>query len=257
MRILALGDVFGEAAVGYLETALPRLLSFLRPELVIANAENASGSSGVEPLQAQRLFEAGCDVLTGGNHTFGRKAFSDYLEAHENALRPANYPAGTPGGGYTVCRAANGARVLVVSLRGNLGFPAPLACPFETLERILAREAGHYDYSAVDFHAEYTSEKVAMGRAFDGRVSVLFGTHTHVPTADETVLPGGTGYITDLGMTGPVDGVLGVRSEIVVSAMKTKLPAHFETAKGEIRANGALFTLSEEGRCLAAERISF
>ena len=257
MKILALGDVFGEAAVDYLVSSLPKMLSSLSPDLVIANAENASGASGVEPEAAERLFEAGCDVLTGGNHTFGRKAFSAYLDAHENALRPANYPAGTPGGGYTVCRAANGRRVLVVSLRGNLGFSAPLACPFETLERILAREKGHYDVSVVDFHAEYTSEKLALARAFDGKVNVLFGTHTHVPTADETVLPGGTGYLTDLGMTGPVDSVLGVRSEIVVSAMKTKLPARFETAEGEIRAHGALFTLSEEGGCLAAERIRF
>ena len=258
MKILALGDVFGEAAADYLVGNLRRIQQENRIDFTVANAENGSGSSGVEPKIAEKLLSAGCDVLTGGNHSMSRSSFFPYLEAHSDCvLRPANYPPDAPGAGYTVIRCA-ALRVLVVSLRGNCGFDLALDDPFRTLERILEREAGNYDLSVVDGHAEYTSEKLAFFYAFDGRVSVLYGTHTHVPTADLRIGKGGCGYLTDLGMCGPKNSVLGVSPEIIIGRLRDKLPVRFSTANGPIEAMGAIFETDDEtGKCKQARRIVF
>jgi metallophosphoesterase (TIGR00282 family) len=171
-------------------------------------------------------------------------------------IRPANYPAACPGCGYTI-RDVCGWRALCINVNGTT-FMEPLDSPFEAVEKILNREAGKYDFALLDIHAEATSEKLAIARAFDGRVSVMFGTHTHVPTADECVLPRGSGYITDLGMSGPVDSILGTKIEAVLTKMRYHMPAHFTVAEGEIAICGALFTLDPStGKCVKVERIKF
>ena len=258
MKILALGDVFGEEAVKYVCARLPEIISKMNISLTVANCENASGATGVEPKAAEALLCAGCDVLTGGNHTFGRPAFLAYVEEKENVLRPANYPVSAPGSGYCITRAAAGERVLTVNLRGNGDMQPTLACPFETLERILAHESGSYDLCIVDMHAEYTSEKLAMLYAFDGKVNAVFGTHTHVPTADARITEKGTGYITDLGMCGPVNSILGVDCDAILKTLRHKLPSRFVTAEGPCRAMGAIFEFDgASGRCIKLSRVEF
>jgi len=258
MKILALGDVFGEEAVKYVSSRLPDVISKMNIDLTVANCENASGATGVEPKAAEELLAAGCDVLTGGNHSFGKPAFLTYVEDKENVLRPANYPPSAPGSGYCITRAATGERVLTVNLRGNGNMQPTLACPFETLERILAHESGNYDLCILDMHAEYTSEKLAMLYTFDGKVNVIFGTHTHVPTADAKITEKGTGYITDLGMCGPVNSILGVDSEAILRNMRHKLPTRFVTADGPCRAMGAIFeTDASTGKCTKVSRVEF
>lgn len=257
MKILALGDIFGEEAVKYVSARLADVISKLNIDLTVANCENASGAHGVEPQLAESLLAAGCDVLTGGNHSFGRPAFLPYLADKENVLRPANYPSSAPGSGYTVVRAADGTRVLVTNLRGNCDMMPTLACPFETLERILEYEKGSYDVCVLDMHAEYTSEKLAMLYAFDGRVSAIFGTHTHVPTADAKISEKGTGYITDLGMCGPVNSILGVDSNAILRNMRDKLPSRFITAEGPVKAMGAIFEFNSSGTCINVSRVEF
>ena len=257
MKILALGDIFGEEAVKYVSARLADVIHKLNIDLTIANCENASGANGVEPKAAETLLAAGCDVLTGGNHSFGRPAFLPYLADKENVLRPANYPAAAPGSGYAVVRAANGTRVLAVNLRGNCDMMPTLDCPFKTLEKILEYEKGNYDMCILDMHAEYTSEKLAMLYAFDGRVNAIFGTHTHVPTADARVTEKGTGYITDLGMCGPVNSILGVDSDAILRNMRDKLPARFVTAEGPVKAMGAIFETASDGKCTKVSRVEF
>jgi len=256
MRILALGDVFGNDAVGYIEKNLCFWRDRENIDFVIINCENADGASGVEAESAKRLLTAGADVLTGGNHTFGRRSFIKALEENEDILRPANYPAGTPGGGYTI-KKQNGVRILVVNALGVI-FLEPLASPFESVEKILAWEKGNYDISLLDIHAEANSEKKALAYAFDGKISAVYGTHTHIPTADETILARGTGYISDIGMCGPEDSILGVKPECIVKRLTARLPNVFETAGGVITAQGAIFDINaDNGACLGVERITF
>lgn len=258
MRILALGDIFGEEAAKYLSARLPSVISAKSIDFTVANCENGSGALGVEPNIAKELLACGCDVLTGGNHTLGKPAFLPYLESSESALRPANYPPSVPGSGYAIKKAASGARVLTVNLRGNGDMTPTLACPFETLEKILEREKGNYDVSVVDMHAEYTSEKLSVLYAFEGRVNVIFGTHTHVPTADGRITENGTGYITDLGMCGPVNSILGVDKDAVLRNMRDKLPSRFVTAEGPVKAMGAIFDIDvQSGKCTKVTRIEF
>lgn len=258
MRILALGDVFGEQSVKYLTAHLNNVKMQQNIDFTVANCENASGATGVEPDMAEALLAAGCDVLTGGNHTFSRHAFEKYLDTRENVLRPANYPPATAGYGYCIKAAENGKRVLTVSIRGNGDMSPTLDCPFVTLVRILERERGNYDISVVDMHAQYTSEKLAMLFNFDGRVNVIFGTHTHIPTADGRITENGTGYITDIGMCGVKNSILGVEPSAILRNLKDKLPAKFNTASGKITAMGAVFDVDDvSGKCQKVTRIEF
>lgn len=256
LRILALGDVVRAPGVKYLvrERRLSKMRRQLGADLVIVNAENCSEGNGMLPQDAEALFDAGADVLTGGNHTFRRRECYTMLDDRRDVLRPANYPPAAPGHGWTV-EDVCGARVLVMNLMGCV-FMDSLASPFETADRILAANKGEYDLALVDFHAEASSEKVALARYLDGRVAALWGTHTHIPTADETVLPGGTGYITDLGMVGSFAGVLGVSTDAVLRQFVTKMPSRFESAVGDEKATGALFTVTD-GKCVKVERIEF
>ena len=258
MKILTIGDVVGRRSIDYLSQKLRRMKTNLGADFVVCNGENASEIHGISARDADALLDAGADIITLGNHAFGsRDVYSLLDDRSAEIIRPANYPATCPGEGYTI-REVSGLRLLCMNLSGT-AFLDPLDNPFTTVDRILERTRGTYDVALLDFHAEATSEKLAMGYHLDGRVQIVFGTHTHVPTADARVLPKGTGYITDLGMTGPQNGILGTDAEAVLHKMRTHLPSRFSVADGPITAQGALFTLEDQKpwRCLRVERVEF
>lgn len=240
IRILCIGDVVGQAAVAALEKHLWPIRNTLGADLVITNSENAAQGNGLDVQSAKRILFAGTDVITSGNHIWKKKEIGNYLNDTANVIRPANFPASCPGCGYTICE-ARGYRVLVMNVLGTMYMEA-LDSPFDAIDRILALKEGSYDISVLDIHAEATSEKAALAAYFDGRVSAIFGTHTHVQTADASVLPGGTGFITDVGMTGPVDSILGVKKEIVIEKFRKHMPVRFDIADNEIALCGCLFT---------------
>lgn len=256
MKILALGDVVGKDAVTYLEKNLWLKREELDADVVIVNGENASDIYGIDECDAKALLSSGADVITLGNHAFGKKNIFTLLSDSNSIIRPANYPALTPGGGYTILN-LGGRRVLCVNVLGT-ALMESLACPFATVDKILDREKGNYDVSIIDIHAESTSEKMALGKYFDGRINVIFGTHTHVQTADEQVFPKGSGYITDIGMVGPKDSVIGSSTDAVIERFRTKIGARLTVAEGEIKACGALFELDNETKkALSVKRIVF
>ena len=256
LKILTLGDVVGTAAISYLRTNLWSARSRLGVDFVIANGENATDIHGLSAPDAEALLDSGIDLLTMGNHTYGRRDLYGFLDSDPRIIRPANFPPAAPGQGYATVNVC-GYRLLVINVQGQV-YMEPLADPFDTVERILAREAGDYDAALMDIHAEATSEKLAIARVFDGRITAMFGTHTHVPTADEQILPRGSGYITDLGMTGPVDSILGTDPNAVITKFRTHMPQRFTVAQGPIRACGALFEIDPgAGKCLSVKRITF
>ena len=253
MNILCIGDVVGGIGCRHLQAVLPRIKRELAVDVCIVNGENSADGNGITPASAGYIFDAGADVITGGNHTFRRHEFYSLLEENEFLLRPANLPVGTPGRGMTVVDRGR-YQVTVINLQGTVYMEA-LTSPFESLDSLL-KEAGNPKFCIVDFHAEATAEKRCLAAYADGRISALFGTHTHVATADEQVLPGGTGFITDVGMTGPVQSCLGVKTELALEKMLTKLPVRFATAEGECAMDGVLFTLDDKtGKCVSAQRI--
>ena len=243
MKILALGDVVGTQAIEYLKQKLWNIRSREHIDFVVANGENATEVRGVCARDARALLDCGVDVITLGNHAFGMRDIYPMLDEDAHIIRPANYPPEAPGSGYTIVQ-AGGWRLLCINVSG-CALLEPLACPFETVERILARESGNYDLAILDIHAEATSEKLALAYHFDGKIHVMFGTHTHVPTADEQVLPRGSGYQTDLGMCGPIHSVIGSDIDAVIRRFRTHLPTHFTIAGGDIRACGAIFEIDE------------
>ncbi len=257
MRILALGDIVGTETIGYLQKNLWNERRRLRVDAVVANGENTSGIRGLCSADAEALFDTGIDLLTLGNHAFDQRDLYSYLEDNDGRIiRPANYPPGTPGSGYTILD-VNGWRVLCINVSGRAMLD-PLASPFDTVDRILEREAGRYDVALMDIHAEATSEKLALGRYFDGRIKILFGTHTHVPTADEQILPRGSGYQTDLGMCGPIDSIIGSSVEEVITRFRTMMPTRLTVPSGPLRAQGTVFDLDENGwKLRGVERIVF
>ena len=255
MKILVVGDIVGQAGVKHLQTNLRKIKNQLGADLVIVNGENAAEIHGIAQNDAVDIFYAGADVITTGNHAFGRYDIYSYLDDEKYILRPANFPGSAPGHGYCIIN-AGGARVLVMNIQGNVSMKVALASPFETADAILRRESGNYDVAVLDFHAEATSEKLAMGYYLDGRTSVVFGTHTHVATADEQILPRGTGYITDIGMTGPDVSILGVAIDCIIKGFTTSMPQRYRVADGKITAHGALFTLAGD-KCTKVERIAF
>lgn len=257
MRILAIGDVFGEQAQKKLTQTLGDFRRKHNIDLCVVNGENADGASGTEADSTRALLGAGADVVTGGNHSMRYQSHKELLDIDERVIRPANFAPQAHGSGYTVARAADGTRVLVVNLIGSIGLERLCAqSPFEKLERILDYERGNFDVCVVDFHAEATSEKAALAHVFSGRVSAIWGTHTHVQTADERVI-GGTGFITDLGMTGTDTGIIGVCVEDVVSLFLTGKTGGFHTAEGDITVRGAIFDIDADGRCIHVERVSY
>ena len=254
MRILTLGDIVGTQTVDYLQGKLWELRRRERVDLVIANGENVSEIRGISARNAAELLDTGVDLITLGNHAWGKRDIYGVLENEARIIRPANYPAEAPGSGYTVLR-ADGWRILCINICGRV-YMEPLASPFDTVDRILERERGAYDFAVMDIHAEATSEKLALAHYFDGRIAVMFGTHTHVPTADLQILPKGSGYVTDLGMCGPKNGILGTEKTAVLEKFRTQLPVQFRVADGEISCNGVLFE-TDGDRVKTMKRIEF
>ena len=253
-RVLALGDVVGPESVEKLGRLLPALKREEHIDLTIVNGENAAAGNGLDRKSADALFSCGVDVVTSGNHVFQKREFMTEIDTYPFLIRPANYPAGTPGR-EAVIFDSFGMRVLVTNVLGRV-FSEPVDCPFGAIERVLAAYSGAYDLAVLDVHAEATSEKLALARYFDGRVGIVFGTHTHVQTADERILPGGTGYLTDLGMCGPVDSILGVQADCVIARMKSHLPTRFVTASGPTEITGAVFTWDKAARrCSEVSRV--
>ncbi len=254
MRILALGDVVGKRAVDDLEERLWGVRREEKIDFVVINGENANDIRGISQRDAARLLQAGADVMTLGNHAFGQRDLYPMLESDKRIIRPANFPPTAPGMGYTIADAC-GYRMLCINVCGRVNMDA-YADPFDTVEKILSRETGKYDYAILDIHAEATSEKLAIARVFDGRIHVMFGTHTHVATADEQILPGGSGYQTDLGMCGPHNGIIGTKTDCVLERMRNLMPARFEIADGPTLSHGTIFDL-DGGKVTAVRRIRF
>src|SRR5215212_5364243 len=228
LRVLFLGDIVGEPGRAAVTTTLPKLIEQHGPDLVIANGENVAGGHGITPRTAEQLFDAGIDVLTTGNHVYRHRDVYELLDTSDRIVRPANYLESNPGHGHTVVE-KNGVRWGVVNLSGNVFMDAAYS-PFHVVNRLIADLRERADYVFVDFHAEATSEKVAMGWHLDGRALAVVGTHTHVPTADGRVLPGGTAFVSDVGMTGARGGVIGVKREQILERFLTQMPVKFETA---------------------------
>jgi metallophosphoesterase (TIGR00282 family) len=232
MKVLFIGDIIGKPGRKAVKEGLPDLISKLKIDFVIANAENAAGGFGVTKSIGEEIFSLGVDVLTSGNHVWDKKEAVTYIVKENRLLRPANYPAGVPGFGAIVMKAASGEKIGILNLSGRV-FMNPLDCPFKTAQKELPMLKEQANVIIVDFHAEATSEKSAMGWFLDGEVSAVVGTHTHVQTADEKILPKGTAFISDVGMTGPVDSIIGVKKEQIINKFLTNIPVRFETAKGE------------------------
>lgn len=253
VKLLFLADVCAEAALSAVCRALPALKRQTKADLVIVNAENCADDNGAHPALCEALFDAGADVLTGGNHTLKKPEMREYLDNHPRALRPENLSRESVGGGHVLVH-AGGLRVLVANFLGQ-AFLSGADNPFFSADALLQEQAGRYDLAVCDFHAEATAEKGAFAHDFCGKFSVIVGTHTHVPTADLQILGGRTGFVTDLGMCGARDGVLGVKVEESVRRFRTGKPLRYTPAAGEIVLMGALFTVAEDGTCLYAERV--
>jgi len=254
MRILFVGDVVGAPGRRIVRQRLKGLKLELGADLTIVNGENAAGGAGLTAPTAEELFAAGADVITTGNHVWDKRDILGLLAREPRLLRPANYPEGSPGSGVVVVPVA-GTNVAVINLMGRVFMPL-LDDPFRAMDRILAELRGNAPVAVVDFHAEATSEKMAFAWSFDGRVSAILGTHTHVATADARVLPGGTAFITDAGMTGPFDSVIGVKKEQAIERFRTSRSIPYETAEGDVRLSAVRVDVDPvSGRALAIERL--
>ena len=256
VKILFIGDIVGKPGRQAVGRELHHLVDRYRIDLVIANGENAAGGFGITAESARELLQSGVHLFTTGNHVWDKKESLDFVTGEERLLRPANYPAGTPGQGSIVVTTPGGIKVAVLNLEGRV-FMNNLECPFRTADLEVSRLRQETPIILVDFHAEATSEKVSLGWYLDGRVSAVLGTHTHVQTADERILTGGTAYISDAGMTGAFDSVIGIRKEEAIRRFLTQLPTRFEVAKKDIRLNGVVIAIDpDSGRAQAIERIN-
>lgn len=255
MKILFLGDVVGISTVGLIREELSDIRKELGCDFVLANGENASNIFGIGASEYESLVYSGVDFITTGNHVWGKYDTQRILEEKNDIIRPLNYPATLPGKGASVV-SVNGVRVLVMNVSG-VAFMEPLDNPFDAVDKALYAHKGKYDISILDIHAEATAEKMAIANCFDGRINIIVGTHTHVQTADERVFPKGSAYITDLGMCGPINSIIGVKTEAVIRKQRYHMPSKFEVADGPIRLCGALIDINEEnGRILSISRYS-
>src|SRR5262245_3259475 len=255
MNILFLGDIVGKPGRLAVRALLPKLIHRAQARFVVANCENISGGAGVDPDSCRELFDAGVDVCTSGNHIWRNREIVDYIEREPRLLRPANFPPGTPGAGWGCFRTPDGVEVAVVNLIGRV-FMDSVDCPFQAAEAILSGPAGRAPVIFVDMHADATSEKGAMGWHLAGRVSAVVGSHTHVQTADERVLEPGTAFLTDAGMCGPIDSVIGVKKELAIRRFLTHLPTRFEPAGGRVVVQGAVVSIdTDSGRATAITRV--
>lgn len=255
MKVLCIGDIMGEPGRRVAARVVPRLIAQRQIDAVIANGENVAGGFGITPELAEELFETGVSVITTGNHAWDKKEAVEYFSREPRVLRPANYPAGVPGNGSVVIETAGGERLAVLQVMGRVYMPT-IDCPFQTAKRELSRLKRETSAIIVDMHAEATSEKMAMGHFLDGEVVAVVGTHTHVQTADDQILPKGTAYITDIGMTGPLHSVIGVKKELAIEKFLTGMPRRFEVASGPSVFCAVLLELDPRlGKAIAFERI--
>lgn len=244
MNLLFIGDIFASPGRGIVADKLASIVASEDIQLVIANTENAAGGFGVTPLIAEELLKLGVDVLTSGNHIWDKREILEYLDRQPRLLRPANYSEELPGRGAAIVRARNGVHCAVMNLQGRTHMPST-DCPFKKADQLLAALDPSVRVRFVDFHAEITSEKMAMGWHLDGRVTAMVGTHTHIPTADTRILPGGTAYQTDAGMTGPYHSVIGVDKDIILRRFLTGIPVRMEAARGTVELHGVIVTADE------------
>ena len=260
MKILFIGDIVGAPGRQIVKDRLSDIIAHKGVDLVLANCENAASGFGITPRLVEELLDAGIEVLTSGNHVFDRKEILDYFPHQPRLLRPANYPVENPGTGVFVGTARNTVRYAVANIQGRVFLPA-IDCPFRTIDHELAHLPADVKVILVDMHGETTSEKQAMGWYLDGRVTAVIGTHTHLATADERVLPGGTAYITDVGMTGPHDSVIGMDKKAILKRFLDALPTRFEVASGDVQMNTVLLDVDEvsgpAARARSIERIRF
>jgi 2',3'-cyclic-nucleotide 2'-phosphodiesterase len=256
MKILFIGDVVGKPGRKAVRELLPRIVADWAIDFVIANCENAASGFGVTRDIIEELYENHIDVLTSGNHIWDKKEVMDYIGEYEALLRPANYPQEVPGHGSIIMPHPSGDYIGIVNLLGRV-FMQPLECPFRVAIKEIERLKKKAKIIIVDIHAEATSEKIALGWYLDGHVSAVIGTHTHVQTADERILPGGTAYLTDAGMTGSFDSVIGIKKDLILDRFLTQLPNKFEVAKGDVRLQGVVLNIEEvSGKSLSVERLS-
>lgn len=255
MRVLAIGDVFGKIGCDFLLKKLPSIKKEYSIDLVVANGENSAEGNGILPMSADSIFAAGVDVITGGNHTLRRREIYNMLDENHFLLRPANLPKSVPGSGIAYVDMGY-CMVAVINVLGVV-YLENMACPFETADKLINEaKSNGAKIIIVDFHAEATSEKRALGFYLDGKVSCVFGTHTHIQTSDEQILPKKTGYITDIGMTGVIDSVLGVDKNIIIQKMKDKMPVKFYGAVGDCELNGCIFEIDKNsGLTTSIQRI--
>ena len=256
MNILCIGDIVGRPGREVLKNAIEQLQKEHAIDFIIANGENSAGGSGILPKQAEEIFAAGVDVITLGDHTWDKPEIQPYLIENPRIIRPANFPEGTPGRGWTVVESKSGVKVGVINLLGRTFMRYNVNCPFRTLDQAIDAIKAQTPVMVVDMHAETTSEKVAMGHYSDGRVSTVFGTHTHIQTADAKILPNGTAYITDLGMTGPYDSVIGQNKEIIIRRFLTSMPHKFQVAESAGTLHGIIVSIdATTGRSNQIDRI--
>ncbi|MGH7973792.1 MAG: TIGR00282 family metallophosphoesterase [Limisphaerales bacterium] len=256
MKLLFIGDIVGHPGRRAVKELLPKLRQRHDLDLVIANGENAAGGSGITPRTAEEIFAAGVDVITTGDHLWDQKEVMELLAKERRFLRPSNYPAGTPGQGSLIWQTPRGKAVGILNLQGRT-FMAALENPFHTAEREVTALRKETSVLFVDFHAEATSEKIALARMLDGRISALIGTHTHVQTADEQIFPGGTAFLCDAGFTGPHESVIGREIEPIVQRFLTNMPQKFEVARGPVTLQGAVVDIDDfTGRAARIERVS-
>jgi len=256
MKILFVGDIVGKPGRRAVRELLPEIMREYRIDFVIANCENAAAGFGVTRDVVEELYGNHINVLTSGNHIWDKKEIAEFVEEYDTLLRPANYPAGTPGRGSVVSHDPSGASCGVINLMGRV-FMRPIDCPFRVAEREIEAMGNRSRAIVVDMHAEATSEKEAMGWFLDGRVSAVLGTHTHVQTADERILPGGTAYITDVGMTGPFNSIIGIKKDEVIERFLTQVPNKFDVAKDDVRLQGVVVDIDgKTGRAEGIERLS-
>ncbi len=255
MKVIIIGDVVGKPGRDILCRSLGRLKEEHEAEFIVVNVENAAAGAGITSQIGEEILAAGADVMTSGNHIYDKREGVAYIEQEKRLLRPANYSPDSPGRGLWIGASASGTPVAVINLQGRVFMPAT-DCPFRTADRIISELKGRASVILVDHHAEATSEKQAMARYLDGRVSAVVGTHTHVQTADEQILRGGTAYITDLGMTGPHDSIIGVETERVLTRFLRNVPTRLEPATGDARLNGVVVEIDEKnGKAVRIERI--
>jgi metallophosphoesterase (TIGR00282 family) len=246
MRVLILGDVVGRPARRAIRDLVPSLIDREGIDLAIANAENAAGGIGVDLKSANELLSSGLDVLTSGNHIWKKKEIYRYLDDHSELIRPANYPEGAPGRGWCAWQNEDGLKALVINVQGRVFMPNHVDDPFRSVDAICRERGRHSRVIIVDMHAEATSEKNAMGWHLNGRASIVFGTHTHVQTSDDRIFPGGTAYITDVGMCGPLDSVIGMDKETVIKGFLSQLPRQFEVAHENVVLQGIIVDVDED-----------